>query len=179
MSLPPPWSLSPSRNRGYLSRLAQSSIQSLPLTGAHSACRTRKRKRLPSVPPRSLGKAWELLPELPASTQAEQQVSKSPMAPFTRPNWVNETLCETINGQESGNPRPPFPQPREALHTQVTLCPGLGPTASLPDGRAKVDAIVGVWSRETWFLPSLHYNFYSKGIHLFLSQLFTNRSYMD
>lgn len=145
MSLPPPRSRSPSRDRGYLSRLAQSSIQSLPLTGAHSACRwTRKRKRLPSVPPRSLGKAWELLPELPAPTRAGQQVSKSPMAPFTPPNWVNETLCETINAQTSGNPGPPFPQPREALHTQVTLCPGLGPTASLPDGRAKVDAILGV-----------------------------------
>lgn len=183
MSLPPPLSLSPSRDRGSPSRLAQSSIQSLPLTGAHSACRwTRERKRLPSVPPRSLGKAWELLPEPPASTRAGQQVSKSPMVPFTLPNRVNETLCETINAQKSGNPRPPFPQPREALHTQVTLCPGLGPTASLPDGRAKVEAIPGslpasgVWSRGKWSLHSLRYHFYSKGIHLSFSQLFTNVS---
>lgn len=73
--------------------LAQSSIQSLPLTDAHLACKwTEKRKKASQCFSHLPGKAWEFLPYLPASTEAEKQIRKSPMVSFTLQNWVNETL---------------------------------------------------------------------------------------
>lgn len=81
------------RSWGSFQRLAQSPIQSLPLTDAHLAADGRgRRKRRPGVSPHSPGKAWEFLASLPAPTQPEKQIRKLPMVSFSLGNWVNATL---------------------------------------------------------------------------------------
>lgn len=94
-------------------------------------------------------------------------------------------MSETINAQKSGNPRFHSHSPQR-LSTHRWLCAPTQPwTASWPKCRAVVDAILGgsppqgIGSRESRCLHSSQSNFNSKIIDLFLSQLFTEVSYID
>lgn len=92
---------------GSSQRLAQSTIQGLPLTDAHLACRwTEKKKKAPQC---FATLAWEslgILAYLPASTRAEKQIRKLPMVSFSLRNgpngslWVNPSMHKSQEIQD-------------------------------------------------------------------------------
>lgn len=126
MSLSPPLSLLPiTQTWVSFQRLAQSSIQSFPVTDAHLACRWTEKEKKASQCFSTL--AWESLgilgffTSLNSDCKTNQKVANGFIQPTERGCY--NSVSKTINAQKSGNPRLTFPHPTTAFYTQVTLVP--------------------------------------------------------
>lgn len=104
-------------------RLAQSSIQTLPVTGAHLACRWTEMEKKESQCFSTL--AWESLgiPGFFTSFSSglggkKQQARKLPMVSFSPWDWVIASLCVRDNQYTKvRKSRKAIPTPTEASHT--------------------------------------------------------------